>query len=103
MSFNGTEGAPIALDKAASWTANYKVTIPSNGIKAHFFGKDILNQILSQEGCMGIRMYYAKDDDGVQQLILIGANAAEQDMINGTIADYSSPCPTACDASSPLF
>jgi hypothetical protein len=103
MSFNGTEGAPIALTTAAQWTANYRSAPTSGPIKAHFFGRDILEKILQQEGCMGIRMYYATDDAGVQQLILVGADASEKDQVNGMIADFSSPCPTSCDTSSALY
>ena len=103
MSFNGTEGAPIALATAAQWTANYRAASSSGPIKAHFFGRDILEKILQQEGCMGIRMYYAIDDAGVQQLILVGADANEKDQVNGTIADFSSACPVSCDSASPLF
>ena len=101
MSFNGTEGAPIDLATAAQWTANYRNNQP-NGIRAHFFGRDILEKILAQDGCEGIRIYYALNDAGEQQLILVGANANEQDQTNGTIADFSSVCPNNCDPNSVL-
>lgn len=101
MSFNGTEGAPIELSKAADWTANYR-NANSEGIRAHFFGKDILNEILAQEGCEGIRIYYALDDDGTQQLILVGADASENDMVDGIVADYSKPCPSQCGMANSL-
>lgn len=102
MSFNGTEGAPIALTTAAQWTANYRNTAPAGAIKAHFFGRDILEKILSQDGCMGIRIYYAINDEGEQQLILVGADANENDQTDGTIADYGAPCPNRCPSNSPL-
>ncbi|TAE86862.1 MAG: hypothetical protein EAY81_04950 [Bacteroidetes bacterium] len=103
MSFNGTEGAPIALATAAQWTANYRNAAGTGVIKAHFFGRDILEKILAQDGCMGIRMYYAINDEGVQQLILVGADAHEKDQVDGTVADFSIPCPSRCDTSSSLF
>ena len=31
--------------------------MPKDGIKGHFFGKDILQAILNQSGAEGIRMY----------------------------------------------
>lgn len=103
MSFNGTEGAPIALEKAAEWTANYRNNAPSDAIKAHFIGKDGLNAILTQDGCMGVRIYYAIDDKGKQQLILVGANAAENDMTE-LVYDETNPCPNRCDTNgSPLL
>lgn len=103
MAFNGTEGAPIELEKAAEWTANYRQTISSDGIKAYFFGKDILNSILTQDGCMGIRIYYAIDGTGKQQMVLVGADANEKDMTNGVVADFGTPCPSHCDTSSALY
>ncbi len=103
MAFNGTEGAPIALATAATWTANYRSTIAPTETRAHFFGRDILEKILQQEDCMGIRIYYALNDEGEKQLILVGADANENDQTSGTIADFSNPCPHLCDsAASPL-
>ncbi len=103
MAFNGTEGAPIDLETAAQWTANYRSTIAPTDTRAHFFGRDILEKILQQEGNMGIRIYYALNDVGEKQLILVGADANQNDQTNGTIADFSSGCPHRCDtAGSPL-
>ncbi|MCC9135453.1 hypothetical protein ACFSKU_13925 [Pontibacter silvestris] len=98
--YDGTEGAPIELAQAAKWTKNFREKIKdaeeSEKIKAHFFGRDILKKILEQEDCMGIRMYYAKDDAGQKQLILVGATAEGEDMVNGIVADMSKVCPPDC-------
>lgn len=95
MAFNGTEGAPIKLSTASEWTSNYRKDNPE-GIKAHFFGRDILERILAQEGCMGIRIFYAIDDAGTQQLILVGADSSENNQVAGIVADLSVPCPLQC-------
>lgn len=100
MPFDGTEGSPIALEVAAEATARYRAT--GAGIHAHFFGRDILQDILDQDDCMGIRMYYGMDEDGVSQLILVGANAEEEDLYDGIVADRSVPCPNRCALASPL-
>src|SRR5436189_6206800 len=56
----GEEGAPIELDKAASWTANHRSRQHSKDATiSQFFGQVILNRILQQDGCLGIRIYYA--------------------------------------------
>lgn len=99
--FNGSEGAAIDLATAAKWTKNYRASAkpdPVQGavIKGHFFGREILEQILSQEGCMGIRMYHARDEQGQRQLVLVGANAEGEDMTEGTVADGSKVCPPDC-------
>lgn len=101
MAFNGSEGEQINLQTAAAWTANYRQT--GAVIRAHFFGRDILEDILEQDGCMGIRIYYALDDNGTRQLILVGANADEGDMYEGVVADIGGLCPPNCTSNaSPL-
>jgi hypothetical protein len=103
--FTGTEGEAIDLAQAAAWTANYRKQHEgvTEAVKAHFFGRDIMQQILEQEGCVGIRMYYALDDNSQQQLILVGVNAEGQDMEEGTVADRSRVCPPDCAIESSLL
>ena len=101
MAFTGKEAEEFPLDTAAEWTANYRKANP-NGIKAHFFGRDIIQRILDQDGCVGIRCYYALDEKGVQQMIMVGADKDENDLYNGIIAEVSKPCPTYCPTGSPL-
>ena len=100
MAFDGTEGGEITLKLGADMTAEYRSQNPGE-TKAHFYGKDILNEILDQEGCMGIRIYYGLDSDENKELVLVGADANENDM-TGLVADLSSPCPSLCDSNSPL-
>lgn len=103
MAFNGNEGEVFPLATAAEWTAHYRQTAKVGSTIAHFFGKNILNSILAQEGCMGIRFYYALDENNAKQIIAVGADANERDMYNGIIAERSFLCPPYCDDSnSPL-
>ncbi len=95
MAFDGTEGGEIELQTASEWTENYRKKFPRE-TKGHFFGKDIINDILDQTGCMGIRIYHALDDSDNKQLILAGAKANEDDMDSGVLADASTPCPPIC-------
>lgn len=101
MAFTGDEAEEFPLATAAKWTCSYRAANP-NKIKAHFFGYKIIEKILAQEGCVGIRCYYALDDQGVQQLIMVGANADENDLYNGVIAEISRPCPPYCGSTNPL-
>jgi hypothetical protein len=57
----GEEGAAIDLELAAQWTKNHRHRHPKD-IESQFFGNKILNHILQQDGCMGIRIYYANDE-----------------------------------------
>lgn len=99
MSFDGTEGGAIPLRDGGKMTANYRNN-NAGELLGHFFGKDILNQILAQDGCEGIRMYYAEDADGNKELVIVGADANENDMTQ-LVADVSRPCPP-CGDSNPL-
>ncbi len=114
MAYNGKEGKPIPLGIAKKWTKNYRDANPG-AIKAHFFGKDIINQILQENNgqCEGIRVYYGIDDNGAKQLILVGATADQNNILpneegkdggGGIIADGSEPCPSSCptDPNDPL-
>ena len=101
MSFNGNESEVITLQEGIDWTTNYRNANP-NETKAHFFGKEKLQDILDQADCVGIRMYYAIDDNGAKQLVLVGASADEEDLYNGVLLDRAKPCPNYCSNSSPL-
>jgi len=103
--FNGSEGEPIDLKTTREWTANYRREFPDE-TKAHFFGFEILQKILKQDRCMGIRIYYALNEKGEKQLILTGATADGNNQLPATlefnaadpntIADASYPCPSFC-------
>ncbi|MBS1636733.1 MAG: hypothetical protein JST26_12530 [Bacteroidetes bacterium] len=95
MAFTGDESDPISLATGSQWTANYRNASP-NSTNAHFFGYKKLNSILKQDGCIGIRAYYALDDQGQKQLILVGVDANEKDLSAGIILDRSFPCPPYC-------
>lgn len=101
MPFNGSEGEQITLPEAQALTSNYQQNNPNQTI-AIFMGKDLIHDILDQEGCMGVRMYYGEEDDGTQRLVLVGANSDKDDMTDGVIADRGSSCPPQCDYTSPL-
>jgi hypothetical protein len=103
--FDGTEGAAIELAQAVSWTTNYRTKaepgVEGVVIKAHFFGREILQKLLEQEGCMGIRMYYARDERGQKQLVLVGADAEGND-IESMVVDGSKICPPDCSTGGEL-
>ena len=91
MAFNGDEGSIVTLDEAAGWTANYRETITTGEIIGQFVGREKLLEILNQPGCKGIRIYYGIGDDGLKNMILVGATADEDDMIEGIIVEKIKP------------
>lgn len=102
MSFTGKEDHSIPLATAAQWTKNYRDANPASATIAHFFGKDAIQAILDQANCVGIRIYYALDENGAKQLIVVGANAAGDDLYQGLLAERSASCPSNCSSPNPL-
>lgn len=100
MAFNGTEGGEISLNDGAEMTAEYRKQNPDTTI-AHFFGREILEKLLAQDNCMGIRMYYGINTEGEKQLVLVGADKDENDLLD-LVADLSFICPTNCGDRNPL-
>lgn len=102
MAFNGTEGEVISLEIASEWTAAYRGQNSDEEGNAVFFGRDHLLRILSQEDCMGIRIYFGVDDKSKKALILVGADSQENDQTSGVIVDRGVWCPTICGDSNSL-
>jgi len=106
MSFNGNEGEMIDLNTGAQWTANYRDSQFNDGVNSIFYGKNNLLKILNQANCVGIRIYKAIDQRGAPVMVLVGADANENDQTSGYILERGSPCPPNCGggggASSPL-
>lgn len=102
MAFTGNESEEITLATAAEWTKNYRATIRTGETLAHFFGMNMINSILAQTGVVGIRMYYAIDNNGAKQLVIVGTDANENDVDQGIIADRSIGCPPFCGGGNPL-
>jgi len=101
MSFNGNEGTYITLGQGSTWTGSHRSANPT-AVKAHFFGKNKLTEMLNQSGCVGLRFYRAIDDTGALQLVVVGVTSAGADMTSGLILDKSALCPPYCDAGSSL-
>lgn len=95
MSFTGNENHAITLQEAAQLTSNYRTNNP-NAILGLYYSKDALQEILSQQDCVGIRTYYAETSIGEKTLVIVGVNASQNDLVNGKIADFGIPCPTEC-------
>ena len=102
MSFTGNEGAIITLAEGSTMTAAYRATISTGDTLALAVGKNLLASILGQTGCMGIRMYYAIDDKGNDQLVLVGVDSNGDDMTAGILVDQLPICTPRCSTSNAL-
>lgn len=103
MSFTGNEDHSITLAEAADWTRNYRTANPGD-TQGHFFGKQAILDILAQNNCVGIRLYYALDNQtpAKKQLIVVGVTSDQNDLYNGLLAERSIDCPPTCGIANPL-
>jgi hypothetical protein len=102
MSFDGNEGKVVSLEEAAIWTANFRNSIQPGETIAHFIGKNKLMRLLEQENCVGVRIYYGLDENDEQNLVFVGADENENDLVNGVIVEYTPKCPQKCSEKNPL-
>ena len=102
MSFNGNEGAIITLEKGSEMTARFRRTISTGYTLGQFIGSNLLNRILAQENCVGIRFYYALDENNKKNLVCVGVDANENDLYEGIVADEFQRCPPHSSNSNPL-
>lgn len=83
-------------------TKRFRDTIASGDTIAHYFGKAAIAGILNQDGCVGIRLYYALNAESEEHLVAVGVNADGNDLYNGVLAERTYTCPEYCSASNPL-
>ena len=67
------------------------------------FPREVIDQLLAQPNCAGIRFYFGSKSDGSLALVLVGIDANEKDMTDGIMVDDHFPCPPFCDDSSTLL
>lgn len=99
--------SPILLKDAELYTKNYRDTITANDTKAHLFNKEQILNLLAQDGCAGLRIYYSIDIDAqgnkTKQLVVVGVKEEtnsytdilpDRNAIKKSIATRSNPNPT---------
>jgi hypothetical protein len=73
-------GAIIPLSEFEEMKVRFQKDINPEDTRAVSYGKTVLEKILSQKGCVGIRFYFAKDKDGKQTLIFVGVDKDGKDI-----------------------
>ncbi len=87
----------IVLTDAAKLTKAYRDNPPGPKVKAVAFSRSIIDEMLAQNGCEGIRCYYALNDDGTPTLVITGVDNKGNDIYNGVLAEFGTLCPPWCD------
>jgi hypothetical protein len=102
MAFTGNEDQHISLDKAAELTRNYRQSAETGAILGGYGSKYSVSRILDQPGCVGLRIYYAMEDNGNHQFVIVGVNANGDDLYDGEIMEHIITCPPICPKANPL-
>lgn len=92
----------VTLALAGKLTRNYRDSSPKETVRAGGFWKEPLQKLLGQPGCVAMRIYYARKDDGVPAFVLVGIDEKGEDLDNGILLEEGYPCPPWCDDTSAL-
>ncbi len=92
----------ITLTEAAAMTKKFRDNNPVGTVIAHLFSREIIDEILAQPGCEGIRIYNGLDDASQPVIVITGVDANKNDLFNGTLAERAEKCPSYCPSNNPL-
>jgi len=95
--YSGNENHFITLEQATLLVKNFQNSVPEGSIVGEYFGRDAIFSILNQERCVGLRIYYGRNDDGTPVFVLVGVDGSGGDMKSGVLAELGYPCPPFCD------
>ena len=81
--FTASVGAEIGLELGAQFISAYRNT-NSTDVTSYYVGRNILEQVLAQPGCVGMRFYNAYNEMGEKTLVYVGVTAEGADMLTVT-------------------
>jgi len=74
-------GEDIGLEKGLEMIVSYKHTFPETAV-CHYIGKNIIDKILAQPGCVGINFRKGLNATGTEHLIYTGVDANGKDILS---------------------
>jgi hypothetical protein len=77
-------GEEISHELAADFVKAYESAHPRD-IKGYNIGRNIVDQILAQPGCIGLRFYNALNEEGQKTLVYVGIDAEGKDLVKRTV------------------
>jgi hypothetical protein len=88
----------ITLDEAKEMCRGHRVAAGKGEgyLRAGAFGRAVLDEILAQPACTGLRIYLGRNKEGDSTLVAVGIDANGEDLVTGTIANDLWPCPPFC-------
>jgi len=77
-------GEEIGHEKGIDFVKAYNEAHPAD-FAGHTIGRNIIDQILAQPGCVGMRFYNALNEEGRKTLVYVGIDAEGKDLIRKTV------------------
>ena len=96
VNFAGHKNQSISFQEAKGLLKTSERIAASDAVIAQYFGKDLVDKILAQPGCVSVRMYYGKHANGKSGVIIIGVDKYGKDMVSGVLALPTMICPPLC-------
>jgi hypothetical protein len=108
-SYTPDSGKDIGYEAGAKMVKRHFDENPDD-VMAHFLGKNNIEKILAQPGCVGIRIFQGINESGIRSLILVGVhergnNILQAENINengilikqpGIVISEANKCPPYC-------
>jgi hypothetical protein len=77
-------GEEISHELAADFKNAYKQAHPGE-LGSYTIGRNIIDIVLAQPGCVGMRFYNALNEDGQKTLVYVGIDADGKDLVKRTV------------------
>ena len=91
-----TVGEAISHGLGAQMVKDFQVANPTD-TKSYFIGRNVIDQILAQPGCAGIRFYNAYNEKGEKTLVYLGVDEAGKSIVKYTVVSTTGQL-VNCDA-----
>jgi hypothetical protein len=101
--FPGAEKHEVSLEEAKLHIQRHKKNPIHPNHHGGSFDRAAIDKILAQPGCKALRIYHGKNEDGTPSIVLVGIDAAGNDMTKAAIMEGILPCPPFCGVNSELL
>ena len=96
----------ISVAEATIWFNRWMDSDKKIDKKGFFIPGSDLTDVMAEEGVVDSRAYMAIDNDGEHHLLIVGVDAAGNDMLDEEagqhVYDFTRPCPVICSATGPF-
>jgi len=79
-------GEEIGLELGTQMVKNYQIANPSD-VKSYVVGREIIEKILSQPGCVAIKFFNATNEVGQKTLVYVGVNVEGKPILEYSIVN----------------